>query len=440
MLCVNCEKRATMEEILNHPWVIHTDNWDHKYLQKTKKEKEINETLLAQMQILGFDKETVIQSIKEKKYNRAYGTYQLLKRKSKKPSSQENLLHHNTSRHAHRTGTFTDGCTYSLPTSNATSPNTSQVFDPKEKLHDGISDSQIRLSLSPNTISLNQINSKLSSRTQQSKRIPTLRVQSSKFPAREELKLLIEQQGNDDNIEFLNSPSSKQRKSSLRYQLSPRDVEEVKSLSPTLIKKHGTSPSSPTKEEEIKKDVAKIKELKSSCEVPVLKLNNLKITTELANDQNPTIVTLRNNRFIRKNVHSMKRRTLDLNKNGNDGALSSTLFSLSKKQIISGRGDSNQGVDVPRALRTPFSASSTKDPKLILTLIEKYFTCNNIPFEPLGPFSLKGLYCPSKVRFEIEVCSIPNLPDVYSVRMQRVDGDWESYKDFCEELLSNIEL
>lgn len=441
MLCVDNEKRITMAQIENHPWIVHTDNWKCKEIESKipqGKQIYIDDSILAQMELFGFTRDTVLHSIKSKSYNPASATFNLLQlRKDRAKSS-------NHTRRLKRVDSYGPGYVsgvVSLPTSVTTSPNDSP--DSKSPR------------ISPTFIPLPSPSTNIPHLHSQSPNRPTLtRVQSQKFaPCRPRsataneilLRKKRKRSASDKDYSQTKTPITQlvltpsrnkfeKSTSGLRFQTSPR-TDEPKS---NLQEKQEAERNTTTREPKPKP-------------APLRKTVSESFGNELDPDHNDEII-LRNSPETQKSPTTrMKLRNSGApgllhheypNDHQNDkGTLSSRVFSMTK-QIISKRAAEKAQLspDEPRALRTPFSITSTKNPKNILAQIENYFQLVSIPYEPVDTFVLKGLHVQHKVHFEIEVCRVPNLQNLYSIRMQRVDGEWEKYKEFCKELIIHLDL
>jgi len=456
MLCVDTEQRATMEKIKTHPWVVGSDNWMCKEIPLPKPVK-LDDGIVAEMELFGFSRKSIEESLHENSFNPATATFNLLQYRKDRESD---ALYGPVS--ARRTES--DNSEYlsgivSMPTSTTSSPM-----------------SHSPLARSPTDFECkNTAAQKFAGLPKASPRVKLVRVASQhvrrgrsntgdlvlvpqpRFPKRKRSqsdKKSDEMAEDEEELERSCSPKEKS-KSGLRYQLSPRggatpkEETEESEASPQLIRESKRKPAlrktcsanlaqspSPTRTKVITKPVTK--PLWSEC-----------------NSNSPGETDLRSGKdiLVQRNLTKQRRRTLHLQKEdikpsaswGQESTkedtekMSSKVFSMTK-QILSKRAAERAATEDegPRALRTPFSVTSTKDPKYILKQIQNYFSTAGIQFEPVGKFAFRGYK--NKIQFEIEVCAVPCLPNIYSIRMHRVDGEWEKYRAFCEELLSNLDI
>ena len=470
MLCVDAEARITMEQIKEHAWVVYNDNWKcEEFPIEPPKEPTIDETILAQMELFGFTRDKVLRSLKDKSYDPASATFNLLqlrKGRSETPTPMR------VRRFDSENQSFLSGFV-SMPTSAATSPCSS-------------------IPCSPKAVSPRLNHSESVSPTYQEPRPVLARVQSQKMEHRRGRSFT----GDDNEIpqRFAKISPKRKRSSSEKHEDSDEEDSDlgVSTSSPRVKfetpqsglrfelsknKKNGEETTSTKKETPtIEIAPATVNELiRESKPKPRLRKtfsdkdfqnktlsprkNSPKpITKPVWSDQQhgtPDLITQtgKKTRISRSSVHKRKSHTVtrETAKNmrgtwsteveiSTDGSkLSSRMFSVTK-QMIAKRSTEKEDPNEPRALRTPFSATSSQDPKEILSRIQTYFKIAGVPFEPVGAFALKGLIIEYDVRFEIEVCAVPNLQNLYSVRTKRVDGEWEKYKEFCEDLFEALDI
>ncbi|EGC29180.1 hypothetical protein DICPUDRAFT_51418 [Dictyostelium purpureum] len=116
MLIVDPDKRATMEEIINHPWLSSTKssilssialNEKQQQLQQScnnskneilsnplsPQQENLDEEIINELVNLGFDREELCNSIRQNKYNDAAATYFLLQGKKLRESQQNQTEH-----------------------------------------------------------------------------------------------------------------------------------------------------------------------------------------------------------------------------------------------------------------------------------------------------------------------------------------------------------
>ena len=107
------------------------------------------------------------------------------------------------------------------------------------------------------------------------------------------------------------------------------------------------------------------------------------------------------------------------------------------KQLLQTRAEN----DKPRSIRTVFNnyMTSNKPPQEILAEIKRVLMKFQLPFEHNSPYSLKAVDSVKKVHFEVEVCQLPKISQMY-VRINRIAGKWEDYKELCENVVSELDL
>jgi len=107
------------------------------------------------------------------------------------------------------------------------------------------------------------------------------------------------------------------------------------------------------------------------------------------------------------------------------------------KQLLQTRDES----DKPRSVRTVFnnSLTSNKPPREIVSEIKRVLKSFHMPFEHTSAYSLKAVDPMRKVYFEVEVCQLPKISQMY-VRISRISGKWEDYKELCEILVHELDL
>jgi len=418
MICVDTNERITMEQIINHPWVVSIDNW---VCRKPDPPQVVpDESILAQMELFGFSKSSVLTAINEKLYNPAYATFHLLqRRKDRDPDTFAGIQTLKPRAGTASMPTSPNSQSPLMGSSPARSPTANSGYHtPSMTISNG------QLATRPN---LARVQSQKRVRSNTGERLKA----TGKFTnlGRE---LLAEE--DELSLSGVKSPV-RSSKSGLRFELSPRK---------------GEAPEEETTEETAKPTLRKTYSARleeSKVIVPRLATQYIR-PKESEGSATPDIIIRDNIKLKSPRDYRRKTARIDTKHAGTwqfapqeEGApLSSKVFSITK-QIISKRAAENAHVvNEPRAKRTAFSITSTKDPGDILKQIQVYFSITRIPYESVGPFALKGLHKRTGVRFEIEVCAVPNLQNIYSIRMQRVDGDWEKYKAFCKELLPKLDL
>lgn len=455
MLCVDDKKRITMDEIIKHSWLVHTDNWECIIEETGTKIDNVNidDSILAQMEFYGFTKETVIRSLQNKSYNPATATFNLLQLRKDKAKSSNHESHRRIRRVDSFNPAYLRGIA-STPTSVSTSP---QNCSPGSKSPRTISPTFYAMltplthipniqtqQSSPNRPTLTRVKSQTTNRQRSATANEILR--KRKRSASDKDPEIIHKNVTEISPLLLNPSKPRYEKSGLRFQTSPRKDEqqgesqtnesqktELENDNNTITKQQTGIPSQIPS--------SKVIEAKPVLRKTVSEFFGEKEDNEVDKDE----IILRNSPQLHRVAKGLRNTNsgipTDINDSGN-AKLSSRVFTLTKQIISQSKktAEKEKNSDEPRALRTPFSVTSTKNPKEILAQIENYFKVVNIPYEPVNKFVLKGLHSDFKVRFEIEVCRVPNLQNLYSIRMQRVDGEWEKYKQFSEELISHLDL
>jgi hypothetical protein len=64
----------------------------------------------------------------------------------------------------------------------------------------------------------------------------------------------------------------------------------------------------------------------------------------------------------------------------------------------------------------------------------------NIHYQHTGPCCLEALDNTRRLRFEMEVCRVPNLTNTFFVKMKRIVGNWLEYQKLCTELIAAMDL
>lgn len=111
------------------------------------------------------------------------------------------------------------------------------------------------------------------------------------------------------------------------------------------------------------------------------------------------------------------------------------------KQMLHRRA-TEKPTNQPREARIAHSNSTTssKPPKFIISEIKQVLENYKIQYEHTAPFCLKAIYAPKSIRFEVEICTLPNLNKIYVVRLKRIAGGWADYKELCDLVLTNLTL
>lgn len=84
------------------------------------------------------------------------------------------------------------------------------------------------------------------------------------------------------------------------------------------------------------------------------------------------------------------------------------------------------------------SATSSRPPDAIMAEMLRVVQLNKVSSKPVSAFCIKCEKAP--VRFEMEICAIPNLNGMHVVRMKRISGDTWKYKEMCNRILPMLKL
>jgi hypothetical protein len=470
-----------MKELLEHPWVVGNDGWqrpnDGAFPALTK--DSIDMQIIHEMELFGFKPDTVMDSLIKNSFDPATATFNLLKsKKVKSPRIPSNRLAISGSGPVYLKGIV------SMPNSMGNSPMHSQGNSPQSKsplssqeieappLHyRGVDSSAPNSRVSPRRLAprptLLRVHSQSISRNRS---VSNTEPRAVKMPSLE--GQVKRKRSTSDNQELApDAPSRSPEHSRLRFAQSSiqkptpeihielhNELESAERLSITTPKRR-TQPTFSSLGSNGLDEKRKASQgrtiLSTDCLPPPNSIDaprSQPVTKPVWDDLVGLTVPPRSrspvnsSTYLRRQSATPQRLTRE-QKNWSslpeEGATKSQFSSQMKsltRQIRANREAEERSGSGPRSLRSPISATSDKNPEDILDQIKAYFTKNNIPFEPVGPYALKGLHVTKNVRFEVEVCNIPNLQQIYSIRMQRIDGDWESYKDFCSECLLELKL
>jgi hypothetical protein len=84
------------------------------------------------------------------------------------------------------------------------------------------------------------------------------------------------------------------------------------------------------------------------------------------------------------------------------------------------------------------SATSSRAPESIMQEMQRVINLNKVNAKNVSAFCVKCEKAP--IRFEMEICSIPNLNGMHVVRMKRITGDTWKYKEMCNRILPMLKL
>jgi len=343
ILVVDPKERISMNEILSHPWVKDTDDWEDTLKEEeSESSNDISDddAIINQMEKIGFQREKVLDSLQEDSYDSICGTFKLLQ----KQNSEAN-------------GKFT---VHRANSAGGRRPRAGS-FDLKREV------SKKRRS-SYDHITPESTNTPTAGRRRvRTRRQSLLRKEASRL-----------------------SPAPKQEKPTLR-----RFSSEV--LSKDNLTEEAPKP----------------------------------IFSDAKRNEDHAVLTRYLNSGKRVSIAQLPSR-----RPGVDGNISAELSKLLDNRVE----EQNEQTTGPRPMRLPFSQISTKQPSEIIEQILQHFEKERISYEPIDNFTLKALEPKVKVRFEIEICTVPNLPKLHCVRTKRVEGEWCDYKQICNNLKENLKL
>ena len=112
------------------------------------------------------------------------------------------------------------------------------------------------------------------------------------------------------------------------------------------------------------------------------------------------------------------------------------------KNLITHSEPGDEDPSQPRPVRSTFNRSSisNKAPSQIIDEIHRALQDRQILYSHTGPCCLEALDNERRLRFELEVCRVPNISDTFFVKMKRIAGNWIEYQKLCNELLSSLAL
>lgn len=368
-----------MKEILEHPWVVHTDNWVK--VEPDMSEEKYDDSLFTEMGIYGFDKETVLTSLRNNSFDSISATFRLLQLSKKKPN---NIRRGSVTPRARNSLDVRKLSGFvSLPTSPQNiSPRTSRNASTKTSPETKTSD----------TPDIDEVFSPLPAR-----RIPVTRAVPN---------TPVTRTGSNPTRSAVETDNFNLRKTIAVLSSSPRHPVPVIEITETdkakLLRKVSSEKFNRQEIDTSETEVESPKKIEPSAYIP---RGKRKSEVQFSKEQ----IKLLNERVKNVPIFFNKDKTMEEPKK-------------------------------PRARRTAFSVTSTKDPHEIVTQITDYFEQTKMRFEPIGTFCFKALDEKRNLRVEIEVCEVPNLKNIYSIRIQRVEGDWMEYKKFCHTLLPKLQL
>jgi len=462
MLCLNAENRITMEQIINHKWVQGTTGWILPTVDS--KLEKIDPDIVSTLETMGFSADDVMESVKNKDFNQAAATFKLLSRqRSTRSFSISNDPY--TSKLAIPLSGYVDGIT-STPSTTTNTPSSSVSNSPSSSYknipfqatgnnRDSLNERKRRVmerrkrghqrtrSEIPQTTTINTI---------QQPSIPNRDRPTSEANGIPLLTVFKTTTEPDTKKQFAprspRSPHSPHSPRSPRSPLSPRSklvldkkLEQVlhdKPLSESLdSKSNWVTPHKPTKKTHRRYN----SEAGGEAQFNFDSITKEPATKPLWNDINqsqntpvkqeiPLVRKLTEQELQNwKNDEESERKQITSNtpKRSFNSIISWTKQMLQKKP--------QQVMNEPREVRTLFSSSTTsrKPPQDIMTEIKRVLGLFDILFEENSPYCLKAHCTHDDIQFEIEVCSPPNLSDIYVIRLRRISGE-------CQLVLSNLNL
>lgn len=116
------------------------------------------------------------------------------------------------------------------------------------------------------------------------------------------------------------------------------------------------------------------------------------------------------------------------------------ILSYTKRLLNKRAADEQQPVE-PRQARVAFpnTMSTSMEPSEIIPILEAKLSALGMQFMRQEAFCLKVVSVSMNVQFEVEVCRMPRLTDMYCIRTKRVAGDWECYRSICGRLHAAVE-
>lgn len=96
----------------------------------------------------------------------------------------------------------------------------------------------------------------------------------------------------------------------------------------------------------------------------------------------------------------------------------------------------------PRQLRSAFhnSMMSSKPPAQILEEIKRVLATKGLPCERMSSYCIRVPHVSTGVVFELEVCQLPNISEMYYIRMKRISGEWTDYRDIIHEFMEGCDM
>jgi hypothetical protein len=473
ILVADTTKRATLEQIKNHPWVKADDNWECPFTIGSKKHRRENldKTILSNMEVLGFDLQQTIDAVTNQSYNAAYASYHLFERKLNAKTvttitdiSSIPLNQLPSDWAAIEQLVSRQGSPNSLPNSANSSPANSRPNSPprilpthtKPKLtHTTSAKFQVATRARtcspshqrpklPETLS-NRPRTRLQNsmlappRTESEVQPSTLRVRPpmkrTKTPKElfrrraPECKLIEippELQVYDLPVPF----TPRERKSKPLFRCHSADFSSI-----DLKAREGITREDLTRE----KPVWTSKEhIQFNRNVSARNFGKVTPPSNLVPVTAPRLLSMEDYEKYRNPIAEIPQPKSKQEKSGKFASIVNWT-----KQVLAKRTEPAVSEDVPRSVRTVFSGETTtsKDPHIVLENIKNLFRRCGIEYQAQTTFCIKGTRAPENpVEFEIEVCAVPGLSKMYLLRLHRIEGEWEDYKNFCSFILQNVEL
>lgn len=482
MLCLDTEKRISMEEIIRHPWLCKGDWTITECSSSVPTKIEIEQTIAAQLENLGFDLNQVINSLKNKEFNQSTATYNLLSRKRKSNGNDPTGVTRTKSEAI--LGKYVGGVV-SMPTSLAPSLNPSPTCSREPSpTHSPTGNFLIKNPSPPKeTLSLLQqrrlahvqrMRGKGHKRTFSDHKaencLPTQPPHTnSSNPNLEPVKraksvtvkptpLLQQKAVSDFSPATAPCTSAPTVVSGFKPNENPCDISisiTKDNVVSSSVSKEDTSSSSsisdatdsswvmiaPSQQRQIghRRYKSEDKLHQKLTEPRKREPATQPLWNSVEKEEEPCVRQLTEQDLLKwKATEESERQQITDNIDASRSFAS--IINWTKKMLSRRPVGGEQSH--PREIRTSFSSSTTsrKHPKEIISEIKRVLDELQINFESNFPYCLKA-YCPRKnIQFEVEVCVPPNLKDIYVIRLRRISGDWISYKDQCQAVMQNLNL